>query len=153
MEFSIDSIYNFLRGHEEEAIRILYQKNKYIIIKKNEYLKTLQIIKELREELELDHPGMDVREKEQNMELEEVYQWRQSPYNNSNYSNLPELDWHSERHYEQEREREREPYLKKERISERDQSEEEASPPSFHEPLQEQKKMVMVKQEEKMERS
>jgi len=35
MEFSIDSIYNFLMGNEEEAMRILYQKNKYIIIKKN----------------------------------------------------------------------------------------------------------------------
>ena len=35
MEFSIDAVYNFLRGREEEAMKILYQKNKYIIIKKN----------------------------------------------------------------------------------------------------------------------
>lgn len=51
MQFSIKSIHLFLTGNEEESMRLLYQKNKYIIIKKNEYLKTLQIIRQLREEL------------------------------------------------------------------------------------------------------
>jgi hypothetical protein len=35
MEYSIQSINNFLRGNIEESIRVLYQKNKYIIIKRN----------------------------------------------------------------------------------------------------------------------
>lgn len=35
MQFSIKAIHLFLNGNEEEAMRLLYQKNKYIIIKKN----------------------------------------------------------------------------------------------------------------------
>jgi len=35
MDYSIQAISLFLKGEEEEPIRLLYQKNKYIIIKKN----------------------------------------------------------------------------------------------------------------------
>lgn len=60
MEYSIQSINYFLRGNVEESIRVLYQKNKYIIIKRNEYLRTLQIIRELEQKLELDrNKGVD----------------------------------------------------------------------------------------------
>jgi uncharacterized protein YdaL len=51
-------------------MRLLYQKNKYIIIKKNEYLKTLQIIKDLREELERKFEEIDIHKKEQELQLD-----------------------------------------------------------------------------------
>lgn len=47
MEYSIQAVNFFLRGDVTEAIRVLYQKNKSIIIKRNEYLRTLEIVREL----------------------------------------------------------------------------------------------------------
>jgi hypothetical protein len=51
MEYSIQAVNHFLRGDATEAIRVLYQKNKTIIIKRNEYLRTLEIVRELEGEL------------------------------------------------------------------------------------------------------
>jgi hypothetical protein len=47
MEYSIQSVNYFLRNNWPEAIRILYQKNKNIIIKKSEHKRTVDIIQTL----------------------------------------------------------------------------------------------------------
>lgn len=75
MEYSIQSINYFLRGEGEEAIRVLYQKNKYIIIKKNEYLRTLQIVGELEEEMRERLGEVDIGEKLKGLRLEEICRW------------------------------------------------------------------------------
>jgi hypothetical protein len=79
-------------------MRILYQKNKYIIIKKNEYLKTLQIVRELKEELAEKFKDLDIEKKQLDLRIEEVYQWRQSPCHGISECHMPpppEREWHS----------------------------------------------------------
>jgi hypothetical protein len=105
MKFSIQSIHLFLTGHEEEAIRLLYQKNKYIIIKKNEYFKTLQIIRELTRELELFFPEVNITKKEQELHLEYVHPFTSNDFQvpfashmshmppNQFYPMNPEREW------------------------------------------------------------
>ena len=71
----------------EESIRVLYQKNKYIIIKRNEYLRTLQIIKDLEQKLEVERTK-GVEGKMAGLKLDEVYEWKRE----MNFQELEDLE-------------------------------------------------------------
>ena len=75
MQYSLESINLFLRNNQEKAVQVLYQKNKYIIVKKSEYQRTLDILSKVQNHLRTQMPHVDLVSKLASASLHEVYPW------------------------------------------------------------------------------